>query len=151
MHFRLWWAIDSCLVFKHLIWSFSFQGTYYITSKDIHNLRAKTRKDQEKLVNRPLEVNDEFDSFYEFEQILKSYSRRNYMQFTKNDSNSIVSANKKLTPHARRFPERFVYRNVKYKCKHGDKERKRKDNLQRLHKRYGHFLGPHLAASNVLV
>ena len=76
-----------------------------------------------------LSVNDTFDSFKEFRRALDAYSKENYVQF-------VIAKAVKLpgTTGMEQLAEKFVYKNVKFMCKHGsharsaDRDRKLRPN-----------------------
>ena len=108
------------------------QGTYLVTMKDIYNLRSKILKEKERLLNKPLQANDEFDSFKEFEEQLVAYSKRTHTQFVKALSTTVQVGNRELAKFGKRgrpskqFDEKHVYKKVHYRCKHGEKRSRKK-------------------------
>jgi hypothetical protein len=61
----------------------------------------------------------EFDSFAELDAAVTLYCENKHVLFVKNDCKTVASANKPLAPDVPRFHERFVYRFIRYRCKHG--------------------------------
>ena len=64
-----------------------------------------------------------FNSYDDFEKTLNSFSRENCVVFCVHKSESIDSANKKLSENVKPYDVKFRYRSVRLKCKHGGERR----------------------------
>ncbi|XP_063585693.1 uncharacterized protein LOC134763067 [Penaeus indicus] len=72
-----------------------------------------------------LEVGAEYESFAEFEEDLKAFSDHNFMLFVK-DKSAKLSKRDQDGPRRKAvklFPEKLIYKYIRYKCKHGGKRR----------------------------
>ena len=66
---------------------------------------------------------DEFNSYDDFQDKLKLYSKDHNVQFSLADSKTIKTANAKLSTKATPFKEELKYRYAKFRCKHGGEKR----------------------------
>ena len=67
------------------------------------------------------QVGEEFYSFDVFQTRVFNYGKAAHVQFVKVDCHKIESA--KMSKNTSTYPDKFVYRYVKFKCKHGGKHR----------------------------
>ena len=83
-----------------------------------------------------LSEKEEFDNFNDFQRKYEAYCRENHVRFVIGNSRSVQSANGRLTANTPRFEDKFVYSNVQYVCKHGQKRPSQSRGLQpkRYHK-----------------
>lgn len=66
-----------------------------------------------------LSEHDEFDSYAEFLAKLEEYGKQHSVQWVKTDSKSVECANRRVSEAALLYGEKFVYRYVRFRCKHG--------------------------------
>uniref|UniRef100_A0A8W8MAF0 SWIM-type domain-containing protein n=1 Tax=Magallana gigas TaxID=29159 RepID=A0A8W8MAF0_MAGGI len=62
---------------------------------------------------------DEFSSFQEFQDKLLQWSTATNTVWVKSHSKTVETANKKLSSKSKTFDQKFKFRNVLYRCKHG--------------------------------
>jgi hypothetical protein len=62
---------------------------------------------------------DEFDTFDEFQEKFKQFSKATNVVWVKSESKTVETANKKLSSKSKPFDKKLKFRNVLYKCKHG--------------------------------
>lgn len=62
---------------------------------------------------------DEFSSFQEFQDKLLQWSTATNTIWVKSHSKTVETANKKLSSKSKTFDQKFKFRNVLYRCKHG--------------------------------
>ncbi|XP_061196045.1 uncharacterized protein LOC133204337 [Saccostrea echinata] len=67
---------------------------------------------------------DEFNSFEEFQDKLLQWSATTNVIWVKSHSKTVQSANKKLSSKSKAFDQKFKFRNVLYRCKHGGAPRR---------------------------
>lgn len=77
-----------------------------------------------------MEVGKEFNTYEEFEHVFENTCKENNWTFVKSDSKSVKQANKELKSESKPFPERFRYRYVRFRCKHGGSIRKKGKGLR---------------------
>ena len=65
------------------------------------------------------QVGEEFDSYDELKERVFNHGKATHVQFVIEDSRKVESANKTMGKTASKYPDKFVYRYVKLKCKHG--------------------------------
>ncbi|XP_014677048.1 PREDICTED: uncharacterized protein LOC106816920 [Priapulus caudatus] len=66
-----------------------------------------------------LQVGNEYNSFDELNDAIRDYSEQHSVLFVKDDCKKVASENAKLGPNTTKYPDRFVYRFVRFRCKHG--------------------------------
>ena len=71
------------------------------------------------ITSKLLVVNQGFETFIEFKQRLETYSKQNYVQFVLADTKKIKQINKRMSTNEKRYCNKFVYKYVKFRCKHG--------------------------------
>ncbi len=71
-----------------------------------------------------------FADFEEFNRALTTYQQQEHVVFTKHDSKTVESGNRRLRPGQPRYKEKFVYAYIKYGCKHYGKQRKESKGIQ---------------------
>lgn len=74
-------------------------------------------------------------SFQEFQDKLLQWSTATNRVWVKSNSKTVETANKKLSSKSKTFDQKFKFRNVLYRCKHGGAPR------QLLEEDYGQIKG----------
>ena len=72
-----------------------------------------------------LSEHDEFDSYDEFFTKLVEHGQTHSVQWVKSDSKSVESANRNVSNAALLYDKKFVYRYVRFRCKHGGERREK--------------------------
>ena len=66
-----------------------------------------------------LKEGSKFDSCEEFKNTLKSFCTKHHVVLCVSQSERIEIANKSLKENAKLYDGPFIYRYIRYKCKHG--------------------------------
>ncbi|XP_069960572.1 transcription activator GAGA isoform X3 [Cherax quadricarinatus] len=61
----------------------------------------------------------EFACYRDLEKAIRAHSEATYIHWVKSDCKKVVTANQCLTRDTDQYESKFVYRYIKYKCKHG--------------------------------
>jgi len=85
----------------------------------------ETTSSSRQLIKVPLGINlrDEFDTYEEFDKLLKELSRKNFVHFWKRDCRTVEGAKKKTE---RYIDPKIKYYQLKYSCVHGGRMFKKK-------------------------
>ena len=70
-----------------------------------------------------LSEHEEFDSFDDFKQKLDAYCTENHVQLRIAKSKSVQSTNRNMSENSKQYDDKFVYSNIQYTCKYGQKSR----------------------------
>ena len=65
-----------------------------------------------------LKENDQFNTYIDFKEALDNYCESNFVNYTIVDSETVEKANSKLKAKTAPFKKEFVYRYIKFQCKH---------------------------------